>query len=82
MYKGEKTMPLKTFKSEVLGRTCISTIVELPIKGGFSFVPKTNETIEQISISEVKGHEDLITIAMIIHTDVVEEPLINIIPDA
>lgn len=75
-------MPLKTFKSEVLGRTCISTIVELPIKGGFTFVPKTNETIESISISEVEGHNDLINIAMIISTDVIEEPLMKVIPNA
>ena len=75
-------MSLKTFKSEVLGRTCISTIVELPLKGGFSFVPKDNETITQISISEVEGHKELIAVAMIIATDPVEEPLIEVIPDA
>ena len=66
MYKGEKIMPIKTFKSEVLGRTCISTIIELPVHKEYIFVPNKGDIITQVSFSGVQGHDDLITVAMII----------------
>lgn len=74
-------MPLKTYKLELLGRTCISTVVELPVTSEFIYVPKENETITQVSISGVEGHDDIIGVAMIIATDT-EEPLIEDLPDA
>lgn len=59
-------MPIKTFKSELLGRTCISTVIEMPVTGEAIYVVKPDEVIEQISIGEVKGHPDMITVAMIL----------------
>lgn len=59
-------MPIKTFKAELMGRTCISTVVEMPITGEAIYVVKPDEVIQQISIAEVKGHPDMITVAMIL----------------
>ena len=63
-------MPITTYKTELLGRVCISTIVDLPIKGEAIYVPKPGEVIEQITIAEVKGHPNMVTVAVIIsHKD-------------
>ena len=59
-------MPITTYKTEVLGRSCISSIVELPIRGEAIYVPKDGEVIEQITIGEVKGHPNMVTVAVII----------------
>ena len=59
-------MPLKTFKTDLLGRTCISTVIETPVTGEYIYVVKDDEVIKQISIAEVKGHPDMITVAMIL----------------
>ena len=63
-------MALKTYKASLLGRDCISTIIETPHKGEYIYVPKEGEVIEQVSISEVNNHPELITVALIISHNV------------
>ena len=61
-------MGIKCYKADIpeLSRTCISTIVELPIDSEKVFVPAHNEVIEQVCIAPVKDHKDMVTVAIVL----------------
>ncbi len=63
-------MPIKTYRADIpeLSRTCISTIVELPVTSNMIYVPKAGEHIESVEIAPVKGHANMFSVAIILST--------------
>lgn len=63
-------MPIKTYRADIpeLSRTCISTIIELPVSSDMIYVPKAGEHIESVEIAPVKGHKDMLSVAIILST--------------
>lgn len=61
-------MSIKCYKADIpeLSRTCITTIIELPITNEQVFVPNEGDVIEQVCIGPVKDHKDMVTVAIIL----------------
>lgn len=69
-------MAIKCFKCEVpeLNRKCITGIIELPLKEGVQYEPDVAERIVSISVANVEGHPELITLAIMLeHVDTENE---------
>ena len=64
-------MGVKCFKCEVpeLKRTCITAIIDYPIDGAHEYIPNKGERIESVSISTVKGHPEIVTLAIMLSKD-------------
>ena len=61
-------MPLKTYKVDVpeLNRTCITTVVEMPIDSEMYYNVPDNVIVVGVQISPVVNHNDMLSVAIIL----------------